>query len=56
MQIINELVIRIVAISILSCLLEYILPQGTLKRSAMRVIGLIMLINIAEPIIQALGM
>ncbi len=48
-------VMRIAALSILRTVLEYILPQGSMKRSACRVIGLAILLAVAEPVAQWIG-
>lgn len=47
-------VMRIVALSILRTVLEYILPQGNIKKSASKVIGLVILLAVVEPVAQLL--
>lgn len=44
-------VMRIAALSILRTVLEYILPQGNIKKSACKVIGLVILLVIAQPVV-----
>ena len=48
-------VMRIVALSILRTVLEYILPQGNIKKSACKVIGLAILLAVAQPVVRLLG-
>lgn len=45
--------VRICVTAILGTVTEYILPEGQLKNSASRAVGLIMLVLIAEPIAGA---
>ena len=47
-------VMRIVALSILRTVLEYILPQGNIKKSAGKVIGLVILLAVVQPLVQLL--
>ncbi|HMM30907.1 MAG TPA: stage III sporulation protein AF [Clostridia bacterium] len=47
-------VMRIVALSILRTVLEYILPQGNIKKSAGKVIGLVILLAVVQPVVQLL--
>lgn len=53
MELIYSISMRICVTAILGAVIEYILPEGTLKRSAVRAVGLVMLINIAEPVAAA---
>lgn len=48
-------VMRVVALSILQTLLAYILPQGNIKKSAMKVIGLVILLAVVQPVAEFLS-
>jgi len=55
MEIFYGFVMRIVALSILRTVLEYILPQGNIKKSACRIIGLVILLAIVQPVAELIG-
>ncbi|HWS29841.1 MAG TPA: stage III sporulation protein AF [Clostridia bacterium] len=55
MEVFYGFVMRIVALSILRTVLEYILPQGNIKKSACRIIGLVILLAIVEPVAELIG-
>jgi stage III sporulation protein AF len=55
MEIFYGFVMRIVALSILRTVLEYILPQGNIKKSACRIIGLVILLAIVQPVAEFIG-
>lgn len=49
------LVLRIAAISLLQCVLHFLLPAGALRRSAGRALDLILFWMVAEAVFSALG-
>ncbi|HWR19056.1 MAG TPA: stage III sporulation protein AF [Clostridia bacterium] len=55
MEVFYGFVMRIVALSILRTVLEYILPQGNIKKSACRIIGLVILLAVVQPIAELIG-
>lgn len=55
MEVFYGFVMRIVALSILRTVLEYILPQGNIKKSACRIIGLVILLAVVQPIVELIG-
>ncbi len=55
MEVFYGFVMRIVALSILRTVLEYILPQGNIKKSACRIIGLVILLAMVQPIAELIG-
>ena len=53
MESVLEIAAQICVLAILGAVAEYILPEGRMRSSASKALGLVMLIAIARPVMEA---